>query len=97
MKLCMYCGEVEMFETDAQKSYDKYGRVYCDGCIDKLLNTSWLLKCDFNDECDTCGNPNKEQSWAKMAGCEDEVECYLCQPCAVKHVIKVNEQNKFDH
>ena len=35
MKICMDCGEVEMFDVDARKSFDKCGHVYCQKCITK--------------------------------------------------------------
>jgi len=35
MKICMDCGEVEMFDVDAHRSFEKYGRVYCKKCIEK--------------------------------------------------------------
>ena len=45
---------------------------------------SYLTKCEFSDECDTCGNPKEEQSWALMSGCEtNEVDRCLCQTCAI--------------
>jgi hypothetical protein len=43
----------------------------------------YFTKCDFYDECDKCGNPKHEQSWAQMAG-DNEVDYYLCQTCALK-------------
>ena len=47
----------------------------------------YLSKCEFSDECDTCKNPNCEQSWAIMTGGEtNEVDRYLCQTCAIKLV-----------
>lgn len=44
----------------------------------------YFSKCEFNDECDECGNPQHEQSWAQMTGCDNEVDFYLCQSCALK-------------
>lgn len=55
--------------------------------IDNILETVFL-KCDFNDECDECGNPNHEQSWVKMSGWPEEADYYLCQSCALKRFDK---------
>lgn len=50
------------------------------------LLEKYFEKCDFNDECDECGNDKHEQSWAKMTGFPSEVDYYLCQSCAVKKI-----------
>ena len=52
---------------------------------DKEIIEQYLEECDFNDECDKCRNPNKEQSWAKMSGEPNEVVFYLCQSCALEY------------
>lgn len=61
--------------------------------VDKFIEP-YLSKCDFNDECDTCGNPNGEQSWA-MINYSDvvEVDRYLCQTCAIKFVKELKAEN----
>jgi ribosomal protein L34E len=37
MKICMDCGEVELFDVDANKTFKEYGKVYCKKCIKKKL------------------------------------------------------------
>ena len=59
---------------------------------DLLLNM-YFEKCEFQDECDICGNPNHEQSWAEMSSPEPEVLFYLCQSCALN---KIKEWKKED-
>jgi len=34
----------------------------------ELLNKYFSI-CEFDDECDHCGNEKREQSWAMMSGC----------------------------
>ncbi|MCK5643126.1 MAG: hypothetical protein KAJ19_20120 [Gammaproteobacteria bacterium] len=63
--------------------------------INDLLEL-YFTRCNFNDECDNCGNDKHEQSWAKMTGCEGEVDYYLCRSCAVEYAVKHEEQNKID-
>ena len=54
----------------------------------------YFSECEFNDECDECGNPDQEQSWAKMTGWEGEVDFYLCQSCAIEWINKFEEENE---
>lgn len=61
------------------------------GIDDDLLLNMYFEKCEFNDECDICGNPNREQSWATMAGA-GEVDSNFCQTCALKRVKEWNKE-----
>lgn len=55
---------------------------------------NYLWKCDFNDECDECGNQNQEQSWAIMSFSDvTETEKYLCQTCAIVYAQDIKESN----
>ncbi|MCK5225108.1 MAG: hypothetical protein KAQ89_00165 [Planctomycetes bacterium] len=56
------------------------------GIADDTILNMYFEKCEFNDECDICGNPNKKQSWAKMSRQEPEVLYYLCQSCALNKI-----------
>lgn len=60
-----------------------------------LLNL-YFAKCEFDDECDICGNPNHEQSWAQMTGSDGEVEYYLCQSCALKIIKKWKKEDNLN-
>jgi len=51
----------------------------------KEIIEQYLEECDFNDECDRCGNLKHERSWAKMTGFDNEVDFYLCQSCALEY------------
>ena len=54
----------------------------------------YLYKCEFNDECDECGNPNQEQSWAIMSFSDvTETEKYLCQTCAIVYAKGIKDSN----
>lgn len=61
---------------------------------EKELLETYFTECEFNDECDECGNPNQEQSWAVMTGFEGEVDCYLCQSCAIQRATEREKQNQ---
>lgn len=39
MKICMDCGEVEMFDVDAQKSFEKCGHGF--NVKEKLMRKAW--------------------------------------------------------
>lgn len=56
--------------------------------MEKIIE-QYFAKCDFNDECDTCGNKEKKQSYAEMAG-EGEANYYICESCAIKTIIEMN-------
>lgn len=62
---------------------------------EELLNKYFSI-CEFNDECDHCGNAKQEQSWAMMSGCQGEVYYYVCQTCALGIATKWEVQNKED-
>ena len=54
----------------------------------------YLYKCEFNDECDECGNQNQEQSWAIMSLSDvTETEKYLCQTCAIVYAKDIKDSN----
>ena len=66
--------------------------------IESVLS-EFFEKCEFNDECDECGNSNREQSWARMSGCyeyPDEVEYYVCQTCALNKIEVLRKEYEFE-
>ena len=51
--------------------------------------------CDFNDECDRCGNPNHKQSWVKMSGYPAEADYYICEDCALEAIKSRKSKDKW--
>ena len=59
--------------------------------IDSFIEQHFI-KCEFNDECDTCHNDNREQSY--MKGTMEEAEYYICRSCALKYIHAHNSSNR---
>lgn len=48
---------------------------------DEYIKDRCLEKCDFDDECDICENP-ENGTWVKMTcGWETEADYYICGKC----------------
>lgn len=54
-----------------------------------------LVKCDFDNECDTCKNPEGKTFAVGYTNdmCGEECDYYICQKCATENYEKLNINN----